>query len=122
MSTLTIKSMKKNFSAPDETRPFNNGKVDVINLGDVTVARISLRPGWKWSKDLKPIAETSSCQSPHVQYVISGRLEVRMDDGSRLELKPGDLVHIPPGHDAWVVGSEPFVAIDLTGLKDYAKR
>jgi mannose-6-phosphate isomerase-like protein (cupin superfamily) len=122
MTTLTMKSLKKSFSTPDETRPFNNGKVEIINLGDTTVARITLKPGWKWSKDVKPIAETGTCQNAHIQYVVSGRLEVLMDDGTKLELKPGDLVHITPGHDAWVVGSEPFVAIDLTGLKDYAKR
>jgi len=122
MSTATLRSIKKSFSTPDETRTFNNGKIEFVKLGDTTVARVILRPGWKWSKDVKPIAETGTCQSEHVQYVISGSLAVVTDDGSKFEIKSGDFVSIAPGHDAWVVGSEPFVAIDLTGMKDYARK
>jgi uncharacterized RmlC-like cupin family protein len=105
---------------PDDVRKFTNGKVELANLGDVTIGRITLDPGWKWSNDVKPIVNTSSCELPHTQYVISGRLRVRMDDGTEQECGPGEALYVPPGHDAWVVGNEPFVAVDFTGMKEYA--
>jgi mannose-6-phosphate isomerase-like protein (cupin superfamily) len=105
---------------PDDVRKFTNGKVELANLGDATIGRITLEPGWKWSKDVKPIANTNSCQLPHTQYVISGRLRVRMDDGTEQEFGLGEAMYIPPGHDAWVAGNEPFVAVDFTGMKGYA--
>src|ERR671918_145849 len=86
---------------PDEVRKFTNGKVELANLGESTIGRVILEPDWKWSKDVKPIANTNSCQFAHTQYAISGRIRVRMDDG-------------------WVVGNEPFVAVDFTGMKEYA--
>jgi uncharacterized RmlC-like cupin family protein len=105
---------------PDDLRKFTNGKVELANLGDVTIGRITLDPGWKWSNDVKPIVNTSSCELPHTQYVISGRLRVRMDDGTEQECGPGEALYVPPGHDAWVIGNEPFVAVDFTGMKEYA--
>ncbi len=105
---------------PDEVRKFPNSKVELANLGDTVIARITGEPGWKWSKDVKPIVNTNSCQLAHTQYVISGRIRVRMDDGTEQEFGPGEVSYVPPGHDAWVVGNEPFIAIDFTGMKEYA--
>jgi hypothetical protein len=105
---------------PDDVRKFTNGKVELANLGDTTIGRITLEPGWKWSNDVKHIVNTDSCQLPHTQYVISGRLRVRMDDGTEEECGPGEALYVPAGHDAWVVGNEPFVAVDFTGMKEYA--
>jgi mannose-6-phosphate isomerase-like protein (cupin superfamily) len=105
---------------PDDTRKFTNGKIELANLGDATIGRMTLEPGWKWSKDVKPIVNTNSCQFTHTAYGISGRLRVRMDDGTEQEFGPGEVSYVPPGHDAWVVGNEPFVAVDFTGMKEYA--
>jgi mannose-6-phosphate isomerase-like protein (cupin superfamily) len=102
---------------PDEVRKLSNGKTDIANLGDTIVARMTAEPGWKWSKDVKPVVNTNSCQLAHRQYALSGRLRVRMDDGAEQEFGPGDAIYIPPGHDAWVVGNEPFVAVEFTGRK-----
>jgi len=113
--------VKRNFSAPDETRPAGTGKADVIGLGEVTMMKITLPAGWRWSKDVKPIAKTESCQAPHLGYGISGRLHVVMDDGAEEEFGPGDVQMVPPGHDAWVVGNEPYVGIDITGAGVWAK-
>ena len=104
----------------DEVRNFTNGKIELANLGDATIGRVTFEPGWKWSKDVKPIANTNSCQFAHTQYGISGRIRVRMDDGTEQEFGPGEVAYVPPGHDAWVVGDEPFIAVDFTGMKEYA--
>jgi ethanolamine utilization protein EutQ (cupin superfamily) len=113
----------KNFDSPDETRPFEGkGKADVLNIGDKVVGKAVFEPGWKWSENVKPIAGTDSCQVSHLGYVISGRMKVYMDDGSEAEVGPGDVMAIPPGHDAEVVGDEPCVSLDFGEFGDYAKR
>lgn len=122
MATQILTSAIKGLYKPDETREFPNGKIEIVHLGDVTIGRITLKPGWKWSRDVRPLAKTDLCREAHTQYVISGRLMVEMADGTRMELKPGDAALIAPDHDAYVSGDEPFVAIDFTGLRDYAKR
>lgn len=90
-------------SSPDETRTFENGKVELVNLGNITIGQIVLEPGWSWEKCVKPIAKTDSCQEEHTQYIVLGRIRVVMDDGTEEEFGPGDAVLIPPGHNAWVV-------------------
>lgn len=112
---------KRSLDSPDETRTFDKGKVEIANFGNLTIGRAVLEPGWSWSECVKPIAKTESCMAPHTQYVISGRMKVVMDDGMENEFGPGDAMVIPPGHNAWVVGDEPFVAVDFTGMTDYAK-
>jgi quercetin dioxygenase-like cupin family protein len=119
MTSMQKKSLD---SSPDETRTFEKGKIELANLGDVTIGRVTLEPGWSWEKCVKPLVKTNSCQAPHTQYVIPGRIKVAMDDGTEEEFGPGDAAVIPPGHNAWVIGDEPVVGIDFTGLKEYAKR
>jgi mannose-6-phosphate isomerase-like protein (cupin superfamily) len=113
----------KNVDSPDETRMFAaHGHIDVVNVGGVAAMRGVFEPGWKWSVDVKPIAKTDSCQATHMGYVISGRMKVVMDDGTEAEAAPGDVVHIAPGHDAWIVGSESCVMIDFgANVGQYAK-
>jgi ethanolamine utilization protein EutQ (cupin superfamily) len=113
---------KMSFSKPDETRRFDKGQVELITLGGLTFGRATFHPGWKWKTSVQPIAKTKSCEAPHLAYQISGRLHVVMDDGSEQEFGPGDLALIPPGHDAWVVGDEPVVTIDVSGMTNYAAR
>jgi len=114
----------KSFDSPDETRPFEgNGRVELVNLGGREIGKGTFEPGWRWSENVKPIAETDSCEFAHLGYVISGRMRVYMDDGSQGEIGPGDVFAIAPGHDAEVIGEEPCVMIDI-GEEDaeYAKR
>src|SRR5689334_12617312 len=99
---------RKGFAQPDQARTFPNGKVDVVQLGEVAVCRFQFRPGWRWSKDVAPIAGTRSCQHRHLGYTISGSLHVVQDDGTEMIIGPGDAYEIPAGHDAWVEGSEPW--------------
>ena len=113
---------KKSLHSPDETRPFGKGKLEVVNVGGVTIGRSHHEPGWKWSEDVKPIAKTDSCQSTHLAYCVSGRMKIVHDDGTEAEVGPGDLMHVTPGHDAWVIGNEPCVQVDFISAANYAKR
>lgn len=113
---------KRSLDSPDEKRSFPKGKVDLVTMNGVTFERATLQPGWKWSESVKPITKTKSCEASHIQYQISGRLRVRMDDGIEHEFGPGDVSFLPPGHDAWVVGDEPVVVIEVMGNTHYAER
>ena len=115
------KMTKKTLVNPEEKREFPKGQVDLVTIGNITFGKGTFQPGWRWSESVKPIAKTDSCQAPHTQYHVSGRLHVKMDDGSELEFGPGDVGVVPPGHDAWVVGNDPVVVIDITGLVHYAE-
>jgi len=121
MKATIEKMQKKNVSRPEETRTFEKGQVELVTVNDVTFGRATLQPGWKWSTCVKPLVKTKSCEASHLQYHVSGRLHVVMDDGSEQEFGPGDVSYLPPGHDAWVVGKEPAVVVDISGMRDYAK-
>jgi hypothetical protein len=113
----------KSFDSPDETRPFEGkGRADVLNIGGQVVGKATFEPGWKWSSNVKPIAGTESCQVSHLGYVLSGRMRVYMDDGSEVEVGPGDVMAIPPGHDAEIVGDEQCEMLDFGEFGPYAKR
>jgi hypothetical protein len=112
----------KSFGEPDEMREFPNGRAEILSIGRAEVGRMTFRPGWRWSDDVKPIAGTDSCEAPHFQYHVSGQLAIRMDDGTEMIAKPGDVTSLPSGHDAWVVGDEPVVVVDWYGASNYAKR
>lgn len=106
--------IKKNFEAPDETKQFPGAKVEAVAVGDIEVRRFTVEPGWVWSDSVGPSAGTDSCQLEHVIWmVISGRFAVQMDDGTTIEFGPGDIGAIPPGHDAWVVGDDVVIGIDV---------
>jgi mannose-6-phosphate isomerase-like protein (cupin superfamily) len=114
----------KSFDAPDETRPFEgNGYAAMVTVGGKTLGMGVFEPGWRWSDNVKPIAQTDSCEFNHVLYVISGRMGVRMNDGTEAEVGPGDVASVPAGHDAWVIGDEPCITVDMGDEDaDYAKR
>ena len=105
----------KSIDQPDDKRDFDRGEVRMVRVGDATIGRAVFSPGWRWSADVKPIVGTSSCELAHTGYVISGRMGVRMNDGTEAEFGPGDAHYVSPGHDAWVVGEEPLVVLDFTG-------
>lgn len=113
---------KKSFANPDETRKFEKGHVQLVNLSDGAVGAFRFEPGWKWSDHVKPIAGTESCQAPHHSYQITGTLHVVMSDGSEFDVGPGEVAIIPPGHDAWVVGNEAVTGIDWAGMANYARK
>jgi len=115
------KAETKNVKTPDETRQFERGQIELVNIGGGSVGRATFQPGWRWSEHVKPIAKTESCEAPHFMYQLSGRMHVKMTDGQEFEIGPGDVALVPSGHDAWVVGDEAVVAIDWQGATNYAK-
>ena len=111
----------KSLNSPEETRKFDKGKVELVNIAGAMIGRATFAPGWKWSTCVKPLAKTNSCQAPHFGYQISGTLVTKMEDGAEKTSKAGDVFNIPSGHDAWVIGNEPVVVVDFQGMVDYAK-
>lgn len=109
------------FDRPDEVREFPGGMAQIVNIGGGVVGKFTFGPGWRWSKDVKPIAGTELCEAPHFQYHLSGVLHVVNDDGSEFDARPGDVSILPTRHDAWVVGDEPVVVVDWSGATSYAK-
>jgi class 3 adenylate cyclase len=105
----------KSFRNPDESRVFEKGRADIVTLGDVTMARTTAEPGWRWSEHIRPLAGTSSCQLHHLGFVVAGRFRIVLDDGTSREFGPEDIYDIPAGHDAWVVGDEEMVIFDFAG-------
>ena len=118
MKSMTLGA--KNLGTPDEIRRFGHGEMAVVNVSGMAVGRAVFEPGFRWSVDVRPIANTASCQAHHAGYVISGQLGVRMDDGTETILGPGTVFSVAPGHDAWVVGDEPCVTIDWASSAEYA--
>jgi quercetin dioxygenase-like cupin family protein len=114
LSMAASRVQKKSLNSPDETRDFGQGQMQIATVTDFKVARLLLQPGWKWSEHVKPLAQTDSCQVRHTAYVVSGQMKVVMDDRSEADLSPGDAYVIEPGHDAWIVGNEPFVGVDVS--------
>ncbi len=119
MAGLTV----KNFDSPDETRTPDKTTVEVVDLGKAKAARFTMQPGWKWSECIKPVVGGDSCQTLHIGVVVSGKIHVAHSDGTEGDAGPGDAFVIEPGHDAWIVGDEPFVSyeFDSSTAQSYAK-
>jgi quercetin dioxygenase-like cupin family protein len=117
---MNVAVVLKRFDRPDEVREFELGKFELVTLGGMTIGRATYQPGWKWSQHVGAALGQSSCQVEHVGMVVSGRATAAMDDGAIVEMRAGDVFHIPPGHDSWVVGDEPYVSLHFLGADDYA--
>ncbi len=105
----------------DETMNFDKGRLDTVKIGEGRVVRTSFQPEWRWSSSFKPIVKTEKCEAPHFLYHVSGVLHIVMNDGTEKDVKAGDISLVSPGHDKWVVGNEPVVAIDFQGMFDYSR-
>jgi len=117
VSKLDVRSM----DSPDERRTPDKTTVEVMHLEGFTIGRFTFQPGWRWSECVKPVVGTDTCQVSHVGYVVSGRITVRLNDGRETTVVAGSAFTIPPGHDAWVEGDEPFVGLEIMSAQEYAK-
>jgi class 3 adenylate cyclase len=111
---------RKSFTTPEEVRRFPNGRMDIVQLDEAVFGHFVLEPGWHWATDVAPIVGTAWCQNRHVGLVQSGRLHVRLEDGTEMVLEPGDAYEFPPGHDAWVEGDVTFDAYEFTSGRVFA--
>ena len=105
-----------------ESQPLEKGRLQLCTVGGLTVGRATYEPGWKWSEHVGAATGDAWCEVEHVVLVLEGRMEVAMRDGERVEIGPGDLCHIPPGHDGWVVGNQPYVSLHFAGTEEYARK
>jgi hypothetical protein len=112
---------KRSFDSPDETRTFPKGKAEVLNVNGRSVMLSTFEPGFVWSECLKPQLGTELCEADHLMYIVSGRIRIRMADGTEEEFGQGDIAQVPPGHDGWTVGDEPVVFYDIGGAQTFAK-
>jgi len=112
----------KRFEEPDEVRELDHGRFEVVRLGGMTIGRATYQPGWRWSTHVGPAVGAQRCSVEHVGLVVSGVATAAFDDGTVVELRPGELFYIPPTpHDSWVVGDEPYVSLHFSGADKYAK-
>ena len=106
-----------NLSDPVEVREFEKGRFEVYRVGPMTIGRATYEPGWRWTEH---VGGAPSCEVEHVGLVVSGAAAVRMDSGEERVMRAGDLFYVPPGHDSWVVGDEPYVSLHFMGGEEYA--
>ena len=106
---------KKSFQTPDENRTAPYMKMEIVKFGERPIVRMTCEPGWRWSEHMRPMVGTDSCQGTHFSYVLAGHFRTLMDDGTVMDIGPGDVAITPPGHDAWVIGNEPCVLLDFQG-------
>ena len=119
VAVSNFKSQSHN--SPDEVRTPDKTRVEIVRLEGFTIGRFTFEPGWRWSNCIKPVVKTDQCQLSHVGYAISGRLTVRLKDGTNKTIGAGESYTIPPGHDAWVDGNERFIGIEVMTADQYAK-
>jgi mannose-6-phosphate isomerase-like protein (cupin superfamily) len=118
-----IETVLRRFDRPDEVREFSKGRFELVTLGGMTIGRATYQPGWRWSVDVgAATGEAALCQVEHVGMVVSGCATAAMADGTIHEMRAGDLFYVPPGHDSWVVGDEPYVSLHFLGAEDYAAK
>lgn len=103
----------KSLNEPEVTEEYDgDGDAEAVQIGDSTVWRSRLKPGWSWAKNAKPRTGRDYCPAYHDEYVVSGRILYRNEDGTSVEAKAGDYLVIEPGHAAEVLGDELCVLID----------
>ena len=117
-----LEMVLRRFDRPDEVREFSKGRFELVTLGGMTIGRATYQPGWRWSVDVGAEIGQTLCQVEHVGMVVSGCATAAMADGTIYEMRAGDLFYVPPGHDSWVVGDEPYVSLHFLGAEDYAAK
>jgi hypothetical protein len=123
MSSKQITVILKSFEAPDDARVMQKGRFEIVHVGGMTIGRATYEPGWKWSEHVGPGVGATRCNVEHVGLVLSGCATAAFDDGRVVELRAGELFHIPPiPHDSWVIGDEPYVSLHFLGAEKYAKK
>ncbi len=112
---------RRDMDAAADVRSFPKGHMDVVRLAGSTVGRGTFEPGWRWSECVAPIVGTDVCLLPHAGYVISGRMMIEPEIGESYEISEGDAINIAPGHDAWTIGDNSCVVLEVLSAERYGK-
>ncbi len=121
MPVSVVRLQSRSHDTPDEVRTPSKTRVEIVQLEGFTIGRFTFEPGWRWSDCIQPVVNTDHCQLSHVGYALSGRITVQMQDGLQKTITAGESYTIPPGHDAWVEGDVPFVALEVISADAFAK-
>ncbi len=114
------RAVVRRFEEPDEQRPMERGRFELLSVGGMTIGRVTYEPGWRWSEHVGAASGERSCSVEHVGMVVAGRNRITMDDGDTIDVGPGDVFYVPPGHDSEVLGDEPYVSLHFLGAERYA--
>jgi quercetin dioxygenase-like cupin family protein len=99
------------------------GSFEVVFIGRMAIGRATYQPGWKWSEHVGAALGQTRCEVEHLGLVLAGKAAAAFDDGRVVELRAGELFHIPRmPHDSWVIGEEPYVSLHFAGADEYAKK
>ena len=101
-----------------ESRDVGHVKLDVVRAGNARVKRMIYPPGFRWSKDMKPVVGSALCMHGHVGFLAHGEIHIEYADGCVVEFAAPAVVSIEPGHDGWVVGNQPAVLIEFDFERD----
>jgi class 3 adenylate cyclase len=112
---------RKDVGRPDETRIVSKGVIRMYDVGDSPVSYQVFEPGWRWSESVKPLAGTEWCEYHHLGFSISGRARIQLRDGAEIEIGPQQFFEVPPQHDGWVVGDEPWVQLEWGPASAFAE-
>jgi hypothetical protein len=122
MAKKTTRARAKTTSAKDPLlatvrgathRYVGHVRLDVGRAGAARIKRMIYPPGFRWSKDMKPVIGTKLCMHAHAGFLAKGRIHIEYADGCIVEHKAPQIIAIDPGHDGWVVGREPVVMIEF---------
>jgi quercetin dioxygenase-like cupin family protein len=105
---------------PAEVREFAKGRFELYRVGAMVLGRATYEPGWRWSEHVGAATGARWCEVEHVGLVLSGRAMAAMRDGDERVMEAGSFFYVPPGHDSWVVGDQPYVSLHVMGSEDYA--
>ena len=119
--TAILPAVKGDFNDPDETKVTPKAKLQLLVVNGFAMGLRTLEPGWRWTTHMQPLAKTTTCQVRHMGYVVSGKMKFLMDDGAELEVGPGEVFDVHPGHDTWVIGESPVVFVDMIGAVENQK-
>jgi quercetin dioxygenase-like cupin family protein len=111
-----------NFDRPSEVHTFAKGKLEIVQIAGMVVGRATYEPGWRWSEHVGKKTGADLCEVEHLCVVIAGKSGLRMRDGTERTLVAGDVFAVPPGHDSWVVGDEPYVSLHILGADEYGAK
>lgn len=113
--------IQKSLDSAADVRSFEKGRMDVVKIAGSSIGRGTFEPGWRWSRSVGPMIGASECPLAHTGFVVQGRMKISMTDGHEFEVAAGEAIHIAPGHDAWTVGDEPCVILEVLSAAEYAQ-